>query len=95
MQRPILAFLLTFTFVSSAVFAADKPKTPKPTYADVAYGPHEKTKLDFWQAKGKGPRPLLVYIHGGGWIGGDKERVSSSIQDYLDKGISYASINTV
>jgi len=93
MQRPILAFLLTFTFVSSAVFAADKPKTPKPTYADVAYGPHEKTKLDFWQAKGKGPRPLLVYIHGGGWIGGDKERVSSSIQDYLDKGISYASIN--
>jgi len=29
--------------------------------------------LDFWQAEGDGLRPLLVYIHGGGWTGGDKK----------------------
>lgn len=28
--------------------------------------------IDFWKAEGEGPRPLLVFIHGGGWTGGDK-----------------------
>ena len=67
-----------------------------PTHTDIAYGPDELTRFDFYQAKGKGPHPLVFYIHGGGWIGGDKaekkvpERV---IQGYLNKGISYARIN--
>jgi arylformamidase len=92
MQRLLFSLLLTFTFIASTAFAADKPKTPKPTQADVSYGPHNMNKLDFWQAEGTGPRPLLVYIHGGGWIGGDKNSIGA-IQPFLDKGISYASIN--
>jgi acetyl esterase/lipase len=35
----------------------------------------------------------LVYIHGGGWIGGDKKQDVKRIQPFLDKGISYAAIN--
>lgn len=92
MLRLLLAFTLTFCFVSSAANAADKKGNPKPTHADVSYGPYKMNKLDFWEAKGKGPRPLLVHIHGGGWIGGDKSR-NAAIQPYLDKGISYASVN--
>ncbi|NND95869.1 MAG: alpha/beta hydrolase [Pirellulaceae bacterium] len=79
------------------------PKTPsvkktpenqiKPTAANVPYGDHAKQVIDFWQAKGDGPRPLLVYIHGGGWIGGDKKRRDSDVQPYLDRGISYAAVN--
>jgi len=64
-----------------------------PTHANVVYGPHERNVLDFWQAKGDGPRPLLVYIHGGGWTGGDKNLKDEAITPYLDKGISVASIN--
>ncbi len=73
---------------------SSKPTLP-PTYADVAYGPHERNVLDFWQAKGEGPRPLLVAIHGGGWTNGDKAKRRSVklIQSYLDQGISYAAIN--
>ena len=52
-------------FASLPVVAQDTPA--KPTYADVSYGPHERNVLDFWKAEGEGPRPLLVYIHGGGW----------------------------
>ena len=48
--------------------------------------------LDFWQAEGEGPRPLLVVIHGGGWLGGDKTRFSGA-NYYLDKGISVAAIS--
>ncbi len=92
MLRLLFSLMLAIIFVTSTATAADKKGTPKPTYADVAYGPHQMTKLDFWEAKGKGPRPLLVYIHGGGWIGGDKSRVGN-VKAFLDKGISYASVN--
>lgn len=90
MHRLFLSLTLAFTLLSSIAFAKDPPQ---PTYADVSYGPYKMDKLDFWEAKGKGPRPLLVYIHGGGWIGGDKNRVPGNLQAFLDKGISYAAIN--
>jgi len=64
-----------------------------PTHAEVSYGPHERNVLDFWQAQGDGPRPLLVYIHGGGWTGGDKHLKEDAVAPYLDQGISVASIN--
>ena len=92
MLRLLFSLILTFSFVSSAANAADKKGNPKPTQADVSYGPYKMNKLDFWQAEGKGPRPILVHIHGGGWIGGDKTR-TGNIKPFLDKGISYASVN--
>ena len=87
------------------VLAADAPKTkrpskaaatkappgPKPTLANVAYGTHPKQVLDFWKAESSKPTPLLFYIHGGGWMGGSKERVSG-IADYLKAGISVVSV---
>lgn len=74
------------------LFAADAPQLA-PTHADVAYGPAKLNVLDFWQAKGDGPRPLLVYIHGGGWTGGDKKQDTKAYQKFLDQGISCAAIN--
>ncbi|QDT12435.1 alpha/beta hydrolase fold domain-containing protein [Planctomycetes bacterium K23_9] len=64
-----------------------------PTLANVQYGDHRSHVIDFWRAEGESPRPLLVYIHGGGWIGGDKKRSDKDVQPYLDHGISYAAIN--
>lgn len=66
---------------------------PVPTSGDVAYGADVRNVLDFWQAPGAGPRPLLVYIHGGGWVTGDKSKKGPAIQPFLDKGISFAAIN--
>lgn len=72
--------------------AKKKAERAEPTFADVAYDTHERTKLDFWQAKGEGPRPLRVFIHGGGWIQGNKSRYNE-MSRYLEKGISVAAIN--
>ncbi|MFV1995444.1 MAG: alpha/beta hydrolase, partial [Verrucomicrobiales bacterium] len=45
-------------------------------------------------AKSESPSPLVIYIHGGGFRGGDKGKVSAqSVQRYLDEGISFASMN--
>ena len=78
-----------------------KPKAPAkpadpllvPTNANVPYGTHERQVLDFWQAKSGQPTPLLFYIHGGGWVAGDKSSVGPSVQKMLDAGISVVSIN--
>src|SRR6185436_257287 len=49
---------------------------PTPTAVDVSYGPHARNVLDFWRADSATPTPLLVFIHGGGFVAGSKEGVS-------------------
>ena len=66
----------------------------KPDHADLSYGPHPNNKLDLWLAKSDSPTPLVVFIHGGGFVGGDKSVASASaIRQCLDAGVSFASIN--
>ncbi len=65
----------------------------EPTLRDIAYGPHERNKLDFWKAESQTPTPLVFYIHGGGWGAGSKEKNSGPHLNLLEKGVSYVSIN--
>src|SRR4051812_26343599 len=66
----------------------------KPDHADLSYGPHAANKLDLWLAKSDQPAPLIVFIHGGGFVGGDKSAASpAAIKQCLDAGVSFASIN--
>lgn len=40
---------------------------------DVAYGPDERNKLDvFVPEKAAGPMPVAIFVHGGGFLRGDK-----------------------
>lgn len=63
-----------------------------PTYSNVPYGDHERQVLDFFKADTPAPAPLVVNIHGGGWVNGDKVGVGG-LKKLLDNGISVASIN--
>ncbi|MFP6892722.1 MAG: alpha/beta hydrolase, partial [Opitutales bacterium] len=63
----------------------------EPTHKHVAYGAHKDMKLNFWKIESKEPTPLLVHIHGGGWLGGKKHETTSPSQ--LNHGHSYASID--
>ena len=70
------------------------PQLPPPTYADVAYGPAPRNVLDFYQATSDQPAPLLVHIHGGGFVAGDKTQINPSMIPILKAaGIHFASIN--
>jgi acetyl esterase len=72
---------------------AEQPKT-EPTFADVSYGPAERNVLDFYQAKGEKPAPLLVHIHGGGFVAGDKKGINAGMVERLRTlGVHFASIN--
>ncbi len=74
--------------------AGAKTKAPpsKPTFADVHYGPHERNVLDFYQAHTDKPAPVMLYIHGGGWLNGDKS-IFHKADPYLRAGISVVSIS--
>ena len=76
-----------------AAAKTDVPAKPtiEPTFANVAYGTHERQVLDFYQAKSTRPAPVLFFIHGGGWVAGDKKGVN--VKPYLAAGISVVSIN--
>lgn len=84
-----LALFLTL----SPAFSQDAKQKYARAASDVAYDDHQMTVLDFWKAEGDGPRPLLVYIHGGGWIGGDKSQGVPNLKFYLEKGVSIAAVN--
>jgi acetyl esterase len=67
---------------------------PAPTHADVSYGPHERNKLDLWLAKSDTPTPLVVFIHGGGFVNGSKAAAHASmIKGCLEAGVSFMAIN--
>eukprot|EP00913_Durusdinium_trenchii_P035357 g33087.t1 len=52
------------------------------------------TVIDFWKAESKTPTPMVLYIHGGGWQGGDKSSLNANtIRQFLKAGISVAAIN--
>ncbi|MGV3756340.1 MAG: alpha/beta hydrolase [Verrucomicrobiota bacterium] len=76
--------------------AAEKKaeKGPKPTFANVKYGPHERNVLDIWQAKSDAPTPLVVFIHGGGFRNGDKSQANADmIKACNENGVSFMSIS--
>ena len=79
--------------------AATKPSPrpayvpPPPTFPDVAYGKHPKQVLHFWKAETDLPAPLIVYIHGGAWTGGDRYKyLNMVLPDALRHAISVASV---
>lgn len=56
---------------------------------DVVYGSANNTplKLDIWYPRDNPtPTPILVYIHGGGWIFGSKEGAVYQLLPYLERG---------
>ena len=91
--RPLAA--LAAMLCTGMRLCAQNPTPPpalEPTHSNVPYGTHERQVLDFYRAKSETPTPVVFFIHGGGWVSGDKKN-PPSLSQYLAAGISVVSIN--
>jgi acetyl esterase/lipase len=65
-----------------------------PTHRDERYGEHEKQAFDLYLVKSEKSTPLFIWIHGGGFRGGDKRSVNAAmVRRFHEHGVSFASMN--
>ena len=68
-------------------------------YENISYGDFERNVFDIFLPETENPTPLVVFIHGGGFTGGDKSipYTNSSFKQLIDqllsKNIAFATIN--
>ena len=88
----IILGALAFLFLNPVGFL--NGITPSFSYKvskDIAYGPHERHKLDIYRAKKPdAAKPLLVFVHGGGWRNGDKSMYKFLAQGFTKDGFDVA-----
>ncbi|MGA2067837.1 MAG: alpha/beta hydrolase [Thermoguttaceae bacterium] len=99
MMRQAIVLPLMLILVAGGIAAAQKPeggqqgaRPRQPTHADVKYGPYARNVMDVWLAKSEKPAPVLVSIHGGGFLQGDKNVAPRLLDECLKAGISVAAI---
>lgn len=65
------------------------------TFINERYGDHPLNTFDIWLAESGIPTPLVIYIHGGGFLNGDKSKYyqSEDLVRFLDARVSVATIN--
>ena len=62
---------------------------------DITYlvADNYESKLDVIGPRpGSAPRPVLLYIHGGGWVGGSKDRMYLHFIPYLQMGMAVVNV---
>src|SRR5262249_3763894 len=93
-----LAVMLAATVATPAPAAQrGKSKLPEGTkvHRNLEYvkGGHERQRLDLYvPAKADAPVPVIVWIHGGAWLGGSKAGGGPALA-FVGKGYAVASIN--
>lgn len=60
---------------------------------DVAYGDHPRQRLDVYLPEGTPAGPVLVFLHGGGFRGGDHHSVGYHGRPYLEHGAIFVSMS--
>ena len=87
--------------IDVSVGALYAPLQPKPPYAgvsvtrDLAYGSDPLQKLDVFSptAKPAKLRPVLLFVHGGGFVRGDKKTTDNMVVWGVDNGMVGVAIN--
>ncbi|GJM37151.1 MAG: hypothetical protein DHS20C19_05180 [Acidimicrobiales bacterium] len=68
-----------------------EPTNAREVRRDVEYGPDPYHRYDLYLPADDGA-PLIVYLHSGGWIGGDRSYVPPMVLRFLELGYAVASV---
>lgn len=92
----IFSLLIIFAPQNAEAWKRKKENTWSDTIIkkDIAYGTDELQKLDIYAPRGqKALKPVLIFVHGGGWQRGDKAMAKDHGMFYSDHGIVLVSVN--
>lgn len=87
--------ILMLAAIAVAMMIVPASASAYSTRSNVRYATHGNVALtaDIYLPGGKASRPIVVLVHGGGWLRGDKAEVSSSAKDLVNAGFVVANIN--
>jgi acetyl esterase/lipase len=64
------------------------------TIKDLSYGIHSKNTLDVYLPEGRtDTTKVIILLHGGWWVGGDKNELQDNAKYFQDKGFAVVSMN--
>lgn len=64
------------------------------TLTNMSYGPHSRHVLDIALPANRDTNtPVVIFIHGGAWVLGDKSVFSAEIRQFAEAGMACATIN--
>jgi len=94
MQR-FLLFGILFFAIACQKNTNNTPATPGQSYTDVSYGTNSQQKMDVYLPEGRDTAntKLMILIHGGAWIEGDKADFTSAINEIKKRLPDYAFAN--
>ena len=93
--RKLVSFFVAFGTFFSLVFNGDGDVYFK-NYVKInmVYGAEERQVLDLYlPRKAEGDIGLILFLHGGAWIGGDKESYRDELKYWTQQGYAAAAMN--
>jgi len=94
MKKSIVYLFVSVCFV---VFSCKKDKKnfrSAEVVANVSFGADAKQKMDVYLPEGRNEQtPVVVMLHGGGFVGGDKADISAIAQQFSAKGFVVLNVN--
>ncbi len=85
----IMSAFLSFFNLMGVIFGVEDTYR----FENVSYGTHERHTLNLYIPADKESVGLVLMIHGGAWIGGDKSDYAAEMERVLGMGYAVASVN--
>lgn len=91
----ISILILLVLVIGSKVYFIEHANGQGVKNLNLKYGENAKQTLDLYAPNVKSGEklPVIIYVHGGGWSGGDKDNVAEKPSFFTNKGYVFVSLN--
>ena len=94
MIEKITAFFMSVIIFFAEILGVPVMTNENITYYNLSYGEHERHTVDLCIPKNTEQTGLVLYIHGGAWVAGDKDMYRDTIKEISERfGVACAAIN--
>lgn len=94
MKKPIAYLFISACIVLFSCRKDEKNVATAQVITDVSYGDDAKQKMDIYLPEGRNNQtPVVLMLHGGGFVAGDKAEIAARAQQFSVKGFAVINVN--